>query len=306
MFCMPYVFAAETSVTKYFDNRKGAMAINYDTELYEGGMIHSGGGWNPTNAKARSENTQAGWPHIIEDGETYGIPVSFNICGFEAVFGNTGRDDIADIDIYQTWHADPHWSTNTWYSDMPQDGGNYDIYGNISGYNWSLSLIYGGNITERAINSYVPFEISYHNFGHDDLGQISEKNLNDTFRLGVEFHKRIGSKLTSEAPPWNINHQTYKYPYYVQNGIFVFNRMDGAMKEPYEVIENLWIIPRAGAFSAGSDFRSLIDTAINNGVVYADYSHPEDGFQSGSRSGFQTSLAYARSKVILESFGQQP
>ena len=28
-----------TTVTKYFDDRKGAMALNFDTELYFGGMI---------------------------------------------------------------------------------------------------------------------------------------------------------------------------------------------------------------------------------------------------------------------------
>ncbi len=69
------------------------------------------------------------------------------------------------------------------------------------------------------------------------------------------------------------------------------------MGEPYEVIEDLWIVPRSGPFNADSDLTGLIDSAISNGAVLAHYSHPEDGFESTSRSGFQSSLAYARSKV---------
>ena len=113
------LYAAGTKVTNYYDDRKGAMALNYDTELYLAGMIHSGSGYTPATAASRAQNTLDGWPNIITDCETYGIPVSFNICGFEAVFGNTGRGEVNDIDIFQPWHSDPHWSTNTWYSDMP-------------------------------------------------------------------------------------------------------------------------------------------------------------------------------------------
>ena len=290
------VITAETSVTKYFDARKGAMALNFDTELYLGGMVHTGGGYDPPVAFSRSHQTELGWPHIIEDCETYDIPVSFNICGLEAVFGNTGINEIAEIDVIHTWHT-PHWLTNTWYSDLPESGGNYKTVGNISGYpDKSYGLIYGGNMTERTMNSEVPFEISYHNFGHEALGSINETIMNSTIRLGVEFHKRIGSKLTADAPPWNSNPQSSKYPIFVQNGIFVFNRMQGAA-DPYEVIENLWIIPRTGSFSAGSNLNSQIDSHISNGQVLAIYSHPEDGFDSTSRPGFQNSLAYARTKV---------
>ncbi|MHC5076823.1 MAG: DUF2341 domain-containing protein, partial [Planctomycetota bacterium] len=66
---------------------------------------------------------------------------------------------------------------------------------------------------------------------------------------------------------------------------------------PYEVIEDLWIVPRSGSFNSGSDLSSLIDSAISNGTVLAHYSHPEDGFEGSSRGGFQTTLAYAKSKA---------
>jgi hypothetical protein len=290
-------YAAETSVTKYFDSRQGAMALNYDTELYMTGMIHSNSGYNPEGAASRAEETKLGWQHIIDDCETYGIPVSFNICGYEAVFGDAGRSEVAEIDVYHSWHSDPYWETHTWYSDMPENGGNYKTVGDLSGYTRSYDLIYGGELTERSMNSEVPFEISYHNFGHENLQSISESIMDGTFRLGVEYHKRIGSKLTAEAPPWNSDPQPYKYPIYVQNGIYVFNRSEGSMGEPYEVIENLWIVPRGSAFNVGSNFTSFIDSAINNGYVLTHYSHPEDGFHSTSRSGFQTTLAYAKSKV---------
>ncbi len=174
----------------------------------------------------RATETTIGWPNIMDDCELYGIPVSFNICGFEAVFGSTGRAEISVIDILQTWHGDPHWSTYTWYSDLPEAGGNYTMTGDLSGYTRPYNLIYGGIWTERALNSAVPFEISYHNFGHESLSNITETNMDDTFRLGVEFHKRIGSKLTAEAPPWNNNPDSSRYPIYVNNGIFVFNRSE--------------------------------------------------------------------------------
>ena len=50
-------------------------------------------------------------------------------------------------------------------------------------------------------------------------------------------------------------------------------------------------------FDANTDFRSTIDAAISGGIVFADYSHPEDGFDSPVRTGFQNSLAYAKTKV---------
>ena len=51
----------------------------------------------------------------------------------------------------------------------------------------------------------------------------------------------------------------------VQNGIFVFNRAEGPMSEPYEAIDNLWIIPRADGFTSTTDLRSKIDLAIEDG-----------------------------------------
>ena len=288
-------YADETTVAKYFDNRKAAIALNFDTELYMI-MIHSGGGYNPENAAIRAQRTLVGWPNIIADCETYGIPVSFNICGYEAVFGDAGRREVNDIDIYQTWHVD-YWETHTWYSDMPWTSANYKTVGDLSGYTRSYGLVYGGPLTERTMNSAVPFEISYHNFGHEKLGSITADNMNNTFRLGVAYHKRIGSKLTAESPPWDSNPQSSKYPIYVQNGIFVFNRSEGAMSEPYEVIEDLWIIPRNGSFTAASNLTSVIDSAIADEKVLAYYSHPENGFHGSDRSAFQTSLAYAKSKV---------
>ena len=287
-----------TTVTEYFDGRQAAMALNFDTELYLCGMIHSANGYDPATAAARSQKTRVGWPNLIQDAETYQIPLSFNICGHEAVFGDTGRTETAALDVTYNW-ADPHWATNTWYSDKPQNGGNYLTTGDLSGTTRSYGLIYGGDMTEQALNSSVPFEISYHNFGHESLSNLSSAEINATFGLGVQYHRRIGNKIRAEAPPWNNNPSTASYPVYLQNGIFVFNRSEGPMQDPYEddVIDNLWIIPRAGAFNASTDFRSTIDTAITNGVVFADYSHPEDGFDSSNRSAFQTSLAYAQTKV---------
>jgi hypothetical protein len=287
-------YAAETTVAKYLGNRNAAMALNYDTELYMI-MIHSGAGYLPETAATRAQRTLDGWPNIIADCETYNIPVSFNICGYEALFGDGGRSEVNEIDIYHNWHVD-HWKTHTWYSDMPWTPANYKTVGNLSGYTRSFSLVYGGPLTEQTMNSTVPFEISYHNFGHERLDAITAENLDDTFRLGVAYHKRIGSKIMSEAPPWNSNPQPEKYPIYVDNGIFVYNRYEGAMGEPYEVIDNLWIIPRNGSFNASSDLTGQIDTAIANGKVLAHASHPEEFYMS-DRSGFQTTLAYARSKV---------
>ena len=286
-----------TEITPYFDGRAAAMALNYDTELYLCGMLHSYNGYDPPTGAARSMNTRVGWPNILQDTATYGIPVSFNICGHEAVFGDTGRGEISEIDIFQPWHSDPYWATHTWYSDKPASGGNYLTMGDLSGTTTSYGLVYGGDLTEETLNSSVPHEISYHNFGHESLSDISAVVMDATFRAGVQFHKRIGSKIRAEAPPWNNNPQSEKYPIYVQNGIFVFNRMEGASSTPYEAIGNLWVIPRAGAFTASTDMTSLIDSAIANGVVLADYSHPEDGFQSSSRTGFQASLAHAKVKV---------
>ena len=223
--------------------------------------------------------------------------MSFNICGFEAVFGSTGIAEISEIDILQPWHSDAHWSTYTWYSDLPVDGGNYLTVGPLSGYTRQYNLIYGGIWTEQAMNSSVPFEISYHNFGHESLSDITEQNMEDTFRLGVEFQKRIGSKITAEAPPWNNNPDPSRYPIFSNNGMFVFNRKENDRSVPYEVVDDLWVIPRDVAFNSTTDMTTVIDDVIADGTVLADYSHPEDGFESASRAGFQTSLAYAASKV---------
>ncbi|MHC5173762.1 MAG: hypothetical protein ACYSPJ_08480, partial [Planctomycetota bacterium] len=157
MTCFPS-YAAETTVTKYFDGRDAAMALNYDTELYMAGMIHSNNGYNPSSAATRAQATLDGWPNIITDCEFYGIPVSFNICGYEAVFSDTGVSEVNDIDVFHTWHSDTHWHTNTWYSDMPTNGGHYLMDGNLSGTTRSYDLIYGGLLTEQSMNSDVPFE----------------------------------------------------------------------------------------------------------------------------------------------------
>ena len=155
-------FSAETTVSKYFDGRNAAMALNYDTELYMTGMIHSlSDGYNPSSAATRAQATLDGWPNIIADCELYDIPVSFNICGHEAVFGDAGISELNEIDVLHTWHSNTHWHTNTWYSDMPTNGGNYLTTGDLSGTTRSYSLIYGGLLTEQTMNSDVPFEISY-------------------------------------------------------------------------------------------------------------------------------------------------
>ena len=99
-------------------------------------------------AASRSQETRDGWPNIISDCETYSIPVSFNICGYEAVFGDNGPNEVNEIDIYHPWHSDTYWSTNTWYSDTPPNGGNYMTVGNLSGYSRNYNLIYGGDLTE--------------------------------------------------------------------------------------------------------------------------------------------------------------
>ena len=87
-------------------------------------MVHTSGSYDPAYALSRSEKTRLGWPHLIQDGETYQIPLSFNICGHEAVFGDTGKAETAAIDNIYTW-ATVWWTTYTWYSDKPQNGGNY-------------------------------------------------------------------------------------------------------------------------------------------------------------------------------------
>jgi hypothetical protein len=289
--------APATTVTEYFDGRAGAMALNFDTELYLCGMIHSMNGYDPAMAAVRALKTRIGWPHILADSGTYGIPVTFNICGHEAVFGDAGRAEIADIDVIDAWHPDPHWAANTWYSDKPEHSGNYETTGALSGSTLSYGLVYGGDLTESALNSSVPEEISYHSFGHEDLGYITAQQMDENLRHGVDYHRRIGNKIRAEAPPWDSNPDSSRYPIYVQNGMFVFNRREDASAKPYEPYENLWVIPRAGNFTASSDLTSAIDSAISSGVVLADYSHPEDGFESQTRTGFQTSLAYARAQV---------
>jgi len=286
-----------TAVTPYYDDRAGAMALNFDTELYFCGLIHSRDqGYNPSAAAEQARLTRIGWLSVLAQTEARGIPVGFNICGFEAVFGNTGLSEIADIDVYQPWHNDRHWFTNTWYSDLPPDGGNYRMFGLLSGYRRSYNLIYGGELTERTLNSSVPFEISFHNFGHESLGDISAELMGRILGLGVEFHKRIGSKIRSETPPWNFNPNHSRYQIFTQNGIFVFNRVEAHMSQPYEVIPNLWIIPRFEYFDANTNMNGWIDDAIANHCVLANGSHPKDGFAYPDLRGFQASLAYAKAR----------
>jgi len=40
----------------------------------------------PTVAITVAQRTLDSWPNIIADCETYSIPVSFNICGYEEVY----------------------------------------------------------------------------------------------------------------------------------------------------------------------------------------------------------------------------
>ena len=78
------VHAQETTVTKYFDDRTAAMALNFDTELYMAGLIHSESfGYDPPLAISRAQEARLGWPNIIADSEAADIPVSFNICCLE-------------------------------------------------------------------------------------------------------------------------------------------------------------------------------------------------------------------------------
>lgn len=289
--------AQETSVTDYFDDRAGAMALNYDTELYLCGMIHSQHTYDPVNSAVRAARTCVGWPNLLEDAEEYGIPMSFNLCGHDAVFGDDGPGELAKLDQFNLFHPVSHWWTNTWYSDAPPDGGDYKTVGNLSGSTRSYGLVYGGDMTEQAMNSAVPHEISFHTFGHGGLNKLPGYILDETFRLGRKYHKRIGSKITAQAPPWNGNPIEARYPIFVDHRIFVYNRFEETTSPPHEVIENLWVIARHRGFDAETDLRSEIDAVIEAGHVLAPYSHPEDGFSNPTRTGFWATLAHARDKV---------
>jgi len=289
--------AQETTVTEYFDDRAGAMALNYDTELYLCGMIHSSKGHDPVNSAVRAARTRVGWPNLLEDAETYGIPQTFNLCGHDAVFGDDGPGELAKLDQFNLFHADEHWWTNTWYSDAPPNGGDYRTVGDLSGYTRSYGLVYGGDMTEAAMNASVPHEISFHTFGHGGLNKLPGFILDETFRLGRIYHKRIGNKITAQAPPWNGNPIEERYPIFVDHGIFLYNRFEETTSKPHEVIEDLWMIARHRGFDADTDLRDDIDAVIAAGHVLAPYSHPEDGFSNPVRDGFQKSLAHAQAKV---------
>ncbi|MHA7777299.1 hypothetical protein [Roseibium sp. M-1] len=296
-FAISNAWGQETTVTEYFDGRSGALALNYDTELYLCGMIHSNHGYDPEKAAIRAARTRAGWPNLLEDAEKYGIPLSFNICGHDAVFGDEGPGELENLNQFNLFHPVSHWWTNTWYSDAPPNGGNYKTIGDLSGYTRSYGLVYGGDLTELAMNSSVPHEISFHTFGRGALNTLPGYILEETFRLGRAYHKRIGNKITAQAPPWNGNPIEARYPIYVENGIFVYNRKEDTTSAPHEVIENLWVIARHRGFDAMTDLRSDIDAVIAAGHVLAPYSHPEDGFSNPVRTGFQDTLAHAQAKV---------
>ena len=102
--------AAQTSVAKYLDNRKAAMALNFDTELYIAAIHNRSYGHDPVMAAARGARCFTGWSNIIADCEANGIPVSFNICGHEAVFGDAGRSEVNEIDIYYPIASRLDWS----------------------------------------------------------------------------------------------------------------------------------------------------------------------------------------------------
>ncbi len=292
-----HIWAQETSVTDYFDDRAGAMALNYDTELYLCGMIHSQHTYDPVKSAVRAARTRVGWPNLLEDAEAYGIPLSFNLCGHDAVFGDDGPGDLAKLDQFNLFHPVSHWWTNTWYSDAPPNGGDYRTVGDLSGYTRSYGLVYGGDLTEQTMNSSVPHEISFHTFGHGGLNKLPGYILDETFRLGRDYHKRIGSKITAQAPPWNGNPIEERYPIFVDHGIFVYSRFEETTAAPHEVIENLWVIARHRGFDADTDLRSEIDAVIADGHVLAPYSHPEDGFSNPERTGFWDTLAHAQAKV---------
>ena len=50
--------AVETTIAKYYNNTKAVMTLNYDTELYMAGMIHSqNDGYDPPTAALRAQKT---------------------------------------------------------------------------------------------------------------------------------------------------------------------------------------------------------------------------------------------------------
>ena len=151
----------------------------------------------------------------------------------KAVFGDAGSSETEAIDVTYadagTW-SNVHWQTYTWYADKPQNGGNYQTTGDLSGYTRSYGLVYGGDLTEQTLNSTVPFEISFHNFGHESLSHLTVTQVENTLGLGVDYHQRIGNKIRSDAPPWNYNPSAERYPILVNHGIFVYNRLEGTMR----------------------------------------------------------------------------
>lgn len=285
-----------TVVTDYFDNRDAAMALSFDTELYLC-IVHSLAGYNPRFAASRAQDSRDGWVNVMDDAEAAGIPVNFNTCAFEMVFGDSGPSEYAELDITYDWHPDSHWAENTWYSDAPQQGGNYKTVGELSGTVRGYDLVYGGDLAERAMNSVVPFETSYHNFGHESLPDMDAETMDAAFRLGVEYHRSVGSKVMTQAPPWNHAPHPSTLPIYGQNGMFALSRLENKTGVPNEIIEDLWIVPRNKVFHVDTDLTSDIDAAIAAGHVLSPYSHPEDGFERSERSAFQDSLAYAKQKV---------
>lgn len=297
-FAVPHQTSAqETSVTEYFDDRDGAMALNYDTELYLCGMIHSRHAYDPVKSAVRAARTRVGWPNLLEDAETFGIPLSFNLCGHDAVFGDDGPGDLVNMDKFNLFHPVEHWWTNTWYSDAPPNGGDYRTVGDLSGYTRSYGLVYGGDLNELTMNSSIAHEISFHGFGHGGLNKLPGFILDETFKMGRDYHKRIGNKITAQAPPWNGNPIEARYPIFVDHGIFLYNRFEETTSKPHEVIDNLWVIARHRGFDADTDLRSEIDAVIAAGHVLAPYSHPEDGFSNPERAGFKATLAHAQAKV---------
>ena len=149
-------FPNSTSIADYFDNRKAAMTLVFDTELYLA-KIHSKSGYIPINAKAEANNDKTGVMAILEDAATYGIPVTFAMTGHWPLFEDDGGHN--GIDIVHPWAnasngwADNHWLSNSWYSDEIEGGGNYQTY----------PYIYGGNIDEYILNSSIlpPYMYGY-------------------------------------------------------------------------------------------------------------------------------------------------
>src|SRR3989338_4830360 len=278
-----------TSIADYLDDRKAAMTLVFDTELYLA-KIHSKSGYLPINAQAEANNDKTGVMTILQDTATYGIPVTFAMTGHWPLFEDYGEHN--GIDTVHPWAgtsngwADDHWLSNSWYSDEIEGGGNYQTY----------PYIYGGNINEYILNASLMHEIGTHTFGHMQLDLINESALSAELSEAVSAWKPFAIKPTSLAPPWNANPQLSKYDEIISNGVFTYNKA-GPYAQPAEIAGDLWSVPRSLENFANNDLTAEINYIIENGLVMADYSHPVDVGGGNGRMNLQNNLAYMKSKV---------